>query len=1695
MASQKIDELQLQIGSDASDAIRQLGNLATTLNIAAASASKLGGASGDLQRFASGIDRLGGANFGKAIDNLTKLSRINLNNLKDKKVNIDISVSGADRIDRLKYAASQAERDVSKSVSAMGKSLGKDLGMNTDGIASVRSILRDITHDIAGGGNAAEGMERLKDAISESARVSTADLTGMRDAYVNFLQDVENLRINPGQMSKDEMAEWRKMGLERILKNGGMRIDTDVFGFDSAFAENNSRIIDFFTVPDNAPDQFVFLREKILEAKEALNGFTQNDAVAEKIDAMAQNTTAKIREMVETATSKRMTDSADKIPIDLNIDQFRFETQIQNAINSATKKEYTTQPIKLKIDNQKLRDSVEAAFASIDIAKLPQFASGFSQVANAISSMNQTNIKDTGLSAFTNALRRLIEVDTSKFDVGIFNTIATGITDIANVGDISNSLNRFVSAIARLANAGDKTKTTADGLRVLVPRLKEAIKTLTSTGDVNTTVSQFVASFASLASAGDKTGKTASNLKDLTAAVVEFLNALQNAPEINDNLAMTIQGLGNLAAAGQKTGKALSSIGSGGTGGSRGGSFGTIIGTASNTAVAGLKKVLSISLKLGGQGASALGSFMGRLGLIPAHTAHVNGMALSFGNLLRAVLPFIGLRGVFGWLKESVNLGSSIVEIQNVIDTAFGSLRKGYEDISGYVYKWSKSTIDAFGVSEIAALRYAGRLQSIFNSSGFDLTEGMRDSAAQMTTDLIERAGDIASFYDITVDEAMTKITSGLAGMSRPLRSLGVNMSVANMQAFALSQGINTSWKEMDQASQMALRYQYILHATQYAEGDFQRTSMSLANQLRLLSLNFQVLSSTIGQGLVSAIAPVIGWLNILIRKLIQAATAFRTFMWTLFGKPLAAARGYADDLTGYLDDSADAIGDLGSGAGGASDGLGSAGKAAKELKKQLTVLPFDELNQLAKDTNSAGSGGSGGGGGGGAGGLGGFDTSSLLPDFASNLDDSPVLNAINEWARRIRMAFVQRDWGKLGLTIADGINKGFKKIYDLLDWDNWKDKIYGFIQPFQATINSLVAGIDFDLIGRTFARGLNFVTRTFRMWINGFNWRYYGRKLAEGMNGLLDEWDADALGRAIADKFRAAWNFFGGWVETFDFSQLGEKLKEAIHGAIDELNPKDMGESLGRFITGIGTTLNSAFKDGDLREDIKSAFKDFVNGFLQEFDAKEVVSGLTSAVDSIIGGLADALLEADWGTVTEDIGTMLAGLPWESIANVMSVVATPILAKALFGTLFKGAVAEQLGKLGLGTLVGGSLGTAGGAGGASGAGALGGGVAAVAGLSCTQLLIAGGISVGGIALALWLKQQADKSGLTKLFQLNTKGNKQNAAKATAEGQARNQKSLEKAGINGAGYSTKIQTVPQTGSSGTNTTNTVTTVLKGITDGSFKQLQVNTKELAKNPTVTKTLDGVQTPKFKTGAEAFHALKNGTATKTINGTWTSGFTRTKNDYHGIKSDKATKTAHGTKTSGFNSTSAAFKAIVSNRATKTAHGTRTNGFNTAYTKYNELEDKNIDIYFNIKTSAKKIIADYTDAAGNAISKAFATFRMENAKGGLFTGPVGFQVFGEAGAEAAIPLERKSTMKRIASAIVDSGGMGTSNSDEIADAIAMRVLPAMAQMLDGQNQRPINVNATLYTENNEVLAKAVNRGNKSLDKRYHPVAQYSY
>lgn len=1218
---------------------------------------------------------------------------------------------------------------------------------------------------------------------------------------------------------------------------------------------------------------------------------------------------------------------------------------------------------------------------------------------------------------------------------------------------ISSDAQSAIDQLGRLANALGKAAEKADLLSQKATGVNNFVTGLKNLTDTDTEKLKAVTSRLRSLSKIDLSNIADKNL-DIGVSVNGGTDAVSDIKDLTTSL------------------KQLKSSGGGGKATIGNGIVGTGLKAGLQGAASAAKSLFSWSLKLGGQGASALGNFMGKLGLIPRHTSNVNGMALSFGNLLRTILPFVGLRGVFGWLKESVELGSSIVEIQNVIDTAFGDLKKGYDSVAGHIYNWSKTTMDAFGVSEIAALRYAGRLQSIFNSSGFDVSESMRNSATQMTTDLIERAGDIASFYDISVDEAMTKMQAGLVGMVRPLRALGVNMSVANMEAFALSQGIQTSWKEMDQASQMALRYQYILSATQYAAGDFQRTEMSLANQTRLLTMNLQVLSTTLGQGLVSAIAPAVGWLNALIKRLIQAATAFRTFMWTLFGKPLAAAKGVADDLLGSLDDSADAVGDLGGGAGGASDGLGKAGKAAKELKKQLTVLPFDELNQLAKDTDSASSGGSGGGGGGGVGGLGGLDTGSLLPDFESEFADSPVVQAINRWAARIREAFEKHQWKNLGRIVAEGINAGFEYIYDALDYNKIKPKIVdGFIHPFQDAFNSMMTFIDWKLVGRTFARGLNDVVYILREWITGFEWRNYGSYFAEGLNAMIDGWDANAFGRLIADKFKMAWDFFGGFVETFDFKELGGKLKSGVLGFLDELDPKDMGKSLAGFANGIADTLIEMLGDKEVRDELAASFSEFVNSFLEEFDEEDASYALQLVGDTIFGGLAKALDEVDKSEFVYKLATVLSSLPWGSIAAIIGAKAGASLALGIFGTAFKLKAASIITGIKIGGGTGGATGAAGAASSTTTGAASSGLLSGLSTLSVGTIAVGGSIMFGALALGTWLNKWTQEHGGVEQF------HGQNLAPGH---QQSNQPQQPQTKQNAAGYSTQIQTV----------------TLKGKTDSSFNATMSDKEKLFKDPVALKTMDGKETSDFITARANFHGIVSNTQTKTVNGFRTAEFNNTRSLFHGIVSNTQTKTVDGSRTSAFNTTRSYFHGIVSDWATKTADGERTSAFRTAYSDYTDINDKwaTVHVDVDVDTAVTEIVADIQGAAQQVVGTLF-TRTHRNAKGGLFTGATGFQVFGEAGAEAAIPLERKSTMKRIANAIVNSGGMATGSSSELADEIAIRVAPIIMSAVSGQNERPINVNATLYTENNEVLARAVNQGNRSLDKRYNPVAQFSY
>lgn len=193
---------------------------------------------------------------------------------------------------------------------------------------------------------------------------------------------------------------------------------------------------------------------------------------------------------------------------------------------------------------------------------------------------------------------------------------------------------------------------------------------------------------------------------------------------------------------------------------------------------------------------------------------------------------------VAGLSVKAIDLASDLSEVQNVVDTTFGKN-------AGAIDKWAKSAATAFGLSELQAKQYTGTMGAMLKSMG--LTD---NAVKDMSTSMVGLAGDFASFYNLDAQDAFDKIRSGISGETEPLKQLGINMSVANLEAFALSQGINKAYKEMTQAEQATLRYNYLMSVTKDAQGDFAKTSDSLANQLRIAQLNIKDLGGEIGKSL-----------------------------------------------------------------------------------------------------------------------------------------------------------------------------------------------------------------------------------------------------------------------------------------------------------------------------------------------------------------------------------------------------------------------------------------------------------------------------------------------------------------------------------------------------------------------------------------------------------------------------------------------------------------------------------------------------------------------------------------------------------------------------------------------------------------------------------------------------------------------------
>jgi len=243
----------------------------------------------------------------------------------------------------------------------------------------------------------------------------------------------------------------------------------------------------------------------------------------------------------------------------------------------------------------------------------------------------------------------------------------------------------------------------------------------------------------------------------------------------------------------------------------------------------------------------------------------------------------------------AVKFASDFQESMNKVDVAFGKSKKEVKD-------FAKTTLKQFGIAEGSALDMAALFGDMATSMGLN-----QSAASDMSTSLVGLAGDLASFKNIGIDQATTALAGVFTGETESLKRLGIVMTQANLESFAMERGMNANIKTMTQAQKVALRYKFIMEATSNAQGDFGRTSGGAANQMRIFQESLKELSAKFGQVILPVFTKLVSFANGLLQKFSELSPTTKKLIVVLAG--IAAALGPVLYILGTLVTLAPAIG------------------------------------------------------------------------------------------------------------------------------------------------------------------------------------------------------------------------------------------------------------------------------------------------------------------------------------------------------------------------------------------------------------------------------------------------------------------------------------------------------------------------------------------------------------------------------------------------------------------------------------------------------------------------------------------------------------------------------------------------------------------------------------------------------------------
>jgi len=529
-----------------------------------------------------------------------------------------------------------------------------------------------------------------------------------------------------------------------------------------------------------------------------------------------------------------------------------------------------------------------------------------------------------------------------------------------------------------------------------------------------------------------------------------------------------------------------------------------------------------------------------------------SGVTSAFKKLKTGIVAL----GIGKVIKDSIQMGMDAIESDNLFEVSLGNMADSVRD-------WSEEVGNALGLSATEMRKNVGTIYNMTTSMGL-----AEDNALKMSKGVTLLANDMASFYNLSTDEAFSKINAGLTGETEPLKRLGILVDENTIKQVAYQQGIAQTGTELTQQQKVLARYCAILQQTGNAQGDLARTLDSPSNQLRQLKSQVQQLGIAFGNFFMPILQAVIPY--------VTAFTKVITYALNTLAKFLGLKSTSATSETAKVSSNIGAVG----------SGLEDANKSAKKLKG--TLAGFDEMNVIQDNSSSS----SGGGGGGATGGDIDFD----LGEYDAGLDQ--INSKVDVIVENIKNGF--RSVGDVVKSIwnSEPIQAwaGAVTTYAQFIFDYWSSLGGAFVENMALTWSSIELNVG------TVLTNMSTLWTTFWTDVQA-GIETWGQPIIDGVTGVFNSIWKDAITPAVTQMSKI-------WA---DFSKILVDLWNE-HG-------KPLIDNVGQFATNIIALFQSIWDN--IIEPIVTPFLEMLSWLWDEH-----LKGMVTELGNFIGKLVNGALE-----------------------------------------------------------------------------------------------------------------------------------------------------------------------------------------------------------------------------------------------------------------------------------------------------------------------------------------------------------------------------------------------------------------------------------------------------------------------------------